>query len=80
LKVDLGEFPDLGVENGEAALFLEAFSVIGEGDIRPLGQECPSEFEGEGQPPKQAADNYSLAAFRMLGVFEDDPARVVAEE
>src|SRR4051812_32631723 len=71
---------DLGIEGRETSFLLETFAVIGEWHVRPLTEEGTGEFQGEREPTEEAADGFSLGAFRVLRIIQDGLAGVVTEE
>ena len=48
------------VHDCDAAFPLKPFSIVGEGDVGPLGKEGTCKFQSERESPKQVADSHGL--------------------
>src|SRR5271166_1497704 len=80
LEVDRGQVGDLGIERRQAALLLEPRVVVGEGDLRPLGEEGAGELQGEREIAEQPADRPGPGPLRVVRVVPDGMPRVIPEE
>ena len=80
LEVDRGQVRDLGIERRQAALLPEPHAVVGQGDLRPLGEEGAGELEGEREIAKHPADRPGLGPLRVVRIVPDGVPRVIPEE
>ena len=75
LEVDRGQVRDLGIEGRQTALLFEPHAVVGQGDLRPLGEEGAGELEGEREIAKHPADRRGPGPLRVVS---DRPGRGAA--